>query len=386
MSPGGGAVCTRLTPCLLVGANMLSVYINLPIGAVAIAIILFFIKLPNPPHKRLTLREQFHQLDPLGTLCFLPGIVCLLLALQWGGTTYAWSNSRIIALLVLFGVLIIAFVAIQIWKQETATVPPRIFKQRTILAGTWWTLCVGGSMISLVYYLPIWFQAIKGVTAEKSGIMSIPLVLSLVIGSMGAGFLTRKIGYYTPWIFASAVIMPIGAGMLTTFKTNTGHSEWIGYQVLYGFGLGLGMQQANVGVQCALDRKDVPTGASLVFLCQSLGGSIFVSVANNIFDNKLAQGLQHIAGLNPAQVVNIGATELRSLVKPSLLPQVLEVYNAAIVNAFYVAVAVSCTAAIGAVFMPWLSVKNGGPGGGAKALPGGSKPEGVATGPESEKV
>ena len=92
-------------------------------------------------------------------------------------------------------------------------------------------------------------------------------------------------------MYISAVLI-IGIGLISTFKTNTGHAKWIGYQVIYGYGFGLGMQQANVGVQAALSRDDVPTGTSLLFFYQYLGGAIFASVANNIFDNQLAKGLQ----------------------------------------------------------------------------------------------
>jgi hypothetical protein len=72
------------------------------------------LKIGGPQEAGTTVREQINQLDPIGTLFFLPGILCLLLALQWGGSTYAWGNGRIIALLVLAGLLMIAFVAVQI--------------------------------------------------------------------------------------------------------------------------------------------------------------------------------------------------------------------------------------------------------------------------------
>jgi hypothetical protein len=185
----------------------------------------------------------------------------------------------------------------------------------------------------------------------------IPFVLALVVGSMSAGFATRKIGYFTQWIYLSSIIMPIGAGMLSTFKTTTPHSEWIGYQILFGFGLGLGMQQPSLVCQSTLAKRDVPTGASLIFFSQALGGAVFTSVGSNVFNNKLAQALQGVAGLDAAAVVQSGATQLRNLVGPQQLPAVLRAYNGAIVDCFYVGVAMSCTAVLGAVWMPWVSIK-----------------------------
>ena len=97
-------------------------YINLPLGGVTAAIIVVFLRLPASGNfKNLGFKKAFWQLDPIGTILFIPSIVCLLLALKWGGTSYAWSNGRIIALLVLFAVTMIAFVGVQIWMGESAT-------------------------------------------------------------------------------------------------------------------------------------------------------------------------------------------------------------------------------------------------------------------------
>ena len=146
-------------------------YINLPIGAVTAAFVIFFFNSPAKSGQQagLTWREKVDQLDPLGTIVFVPAVVCLLLALQWGGTKYPWGSWRIILCFVFFGVLIITFLSIQLWRQELATVPPRVFKQRTVWSGAWFASMIGGSFFTMIYYLPIWFQAIKGVSAEKSG-------------------------------------------------------------------------------------------------------------------------------------------------------------------------------------------------------------------------
>ena len=294
-------------------------YLNLPVGGVAILTLVPTLKLPAAMKANTPLRRQIDQLDPLGTLCFLPGVVCLLLALQWGGTTYAWKDGRIIALLVLFGVLMIAFITIQIWRQEMATVPPRIVRNRSIAAGIWFSLCIGGSSMLMVYYLPVWFQAVRGVGAIESGIMVLPLILALTVGSILAGGLVTRFGYYVPFLLASSVIMSIALGLITTFQRDTGHATWIGYQVLYGFGIGLGMQQSGLAAQAVLAEQDVPVGASLMFFSQSLGGAVFVSIGQVVFANRLVSGLEHVSGFDPVRVVNTGATDLRNAFGPASL-------------------------------------------------------------------
>ena len=159
----------------------------------------------------------------------------------------------------------------------------------------------------------------------------------------------------------SAILTPIGAGLVTTFNVSTGHSKWIAYQARCGLGLGLGLQQGSMAVQTVLATIDVPTGASLVFFSQALGGSIFVSVANNVFDNELAKGLKGIAGIDPAAIVNTGATDLRKTVPAPALPQVLKAYNHALTSGLYVAVGLSCAAIIGALAVEWKSVKKAKP-------------------------
>lgn len=332
-------------------------YINLPIGGLTMAIIYFVLQLPDQGHReKVSLKTQLNKLDPVGTVLFMPSIICLLLALEWGGITYPWSDPRIIVLLVLSGILIIGFIFVQHWRQEFATLPPRILKHRSIIAGFIYTFFGGANMIIFVFFLPIWFQAIKGASAVHSGIMSLPAVLALTLAALIAGFGTKKIGYYTQWMYLSTILNPIGAGLICTFTTETNHNAWIGYQVLWGFGLGLGMQQPSMAAQTILSRADVPTGTSFMFFAQTLGGSVFVSVANNIFGNKLASGLSTIAGVDGNVLAHIGATNLRGVVSDQDLPAVLEVYNLALRQAFYVGTAVACATVVGTVLMPWVNM------------------------------
>ncbi|KAG9686977.1 major facilitator superfamily transporter, partial [Aureobasidium melanogenum] len=157
-------------------------YINLPFGAVTGVFIIFFFH-PTKSAKKLAVgwKNRLMDFDPAGTVVFLPMIICLLLALQWGGSTYAWSNGRIIALFVVFGVLCVIFITVQFYVGDKATIPIRVIKQRSVAASAWYGVCLGAAFFLFVYYLPIWFQAIKGVSATKSGIMSLPMILGVVI-------------------------------------------------------------------------------------------------------------------------------------------------------------------------------------------------------------
>ena len=115
----------------------------------------------------------------------------------------------------------------------------------------------------VVYYIPIWFQAIKGVSAVESGIRNIPMILGLVLISIVIGIIVTVLGYYTPWMIVSSLLMAVGAGLLATFKVETGHAKWIGYQALYGFGVGAGMQQGVIAAQTVCTLDDIPTATGI---------------------------------------------------------------------------------------------------------------------------
>ncbi|KAI2613792.1 MFS general substrate transporter [Hypoxylon fragiforme] len=346
-------------------------YVNLPVGAVAV-LCLLLVKIPSKPPESAKPWEHFTRLDPLGTFFFIPSIVCLLLALQWGGSTYAWNSWRIILLLVLFGVLLCAFATIQVLMPNTATVPVRVITQRSIAAAACYMVSVAGAMMLSIYFLPLWFQVVQGVSAVQSGIDTLPLVLSMVVASILAGALTQKIGYYVPVMILCPAIMATGLGLMSTFRVGETSAHWIGYQFLVGYGLGTGMQSSGLAAQAVLPKPDIPTGISIMFFCQQLGGGIFTSVGQNLLSSYMVRHVADIPGLNPAEVTSEGATDLVDNVLPAYRPRVKQLYNNAISRIFLCGMGVALVALVAALFMEWRNIKKTGPG-----FPPGGKPSGV---------
>ena len=185
-------------------------------------------------------------------------------------------------------------------------------------------------------------------------------MLSLVGASIAAGAAIAALGYYAPFMLLSAVLMAVGAGLLTTLQPGSGPGAWVAYQIVFGVGLGLGMQQPNLAAQTVLAPADVAVGASLMFFAQALGGAVFVSVAQTVFANRLVAGLSGVAELGAIDVVSAGATEIRNLVPAEDLGVVLRAYNAALTDAFTVALGAACFSAVGAFAVEWRSVKGEG--------------------------
>lgn len=334
-------------------------YINIPLGAITIVVVMFLLKINERKPPRRGWKDTVRKMDPLGTVLFLPGITCLLLALEWGAAEYAWSSPRIIALLTVFAALFTAFVIWQyITRNTTATVPARILFQRSIGCGCASQFCVGATMLTVSVYMPLWFQAIKGVSPFQSGANSLPLVLSTVFSSIISGGLIQRTGYYTPFMIFGACCMAVGTGLVTTLTIHTRDAEWIGYLIVLGVGVGNSMQHANLAVQAILEKRDIPIGTAMLSLCQTLGGAVFTAVGQNLYIDKFSEGLKRIDGVNVGHVLEQGATDLTKGLSPDVREQVLVTYNNSLTQGTFLAVLfVACLAVPAACGMEWRSVK-----------------------------
>ncbi|KAI0538590.1 MFS general substrate transporter [Xylaria digitata] len=310
-------------------------YINLPLGGVTAFTLFFFFD--SPPTQVCsaadsTWLQKTMAFDPIGTVLFLPSIIS--------------SDGRVIALLVVFGVA-----------------PARIFGS-TILgcigSGAFFSFVAGASFLVMIYYLPIWFQAVRGASATQSGVDSLPLMISFTLAATVAGGIVSTYGYYTPFTYGPAVIGSIGAGLMTTFTTDISTGKWIGYQIIFGTGMGIGMRQTLNAASAVLPLADVPTGTAVIIFAQMFGGSLFVSVAQNVFANKLLEGLRTIPNLSidPGSVIDAGATAIMQLITdPVVLADVKVVYNNAVVWTFRVALITTALSLLGPTPMEWKSIK-----------------------------
>ncbi|KAJ5150402.1 Major facilitator superfamily domain general substrate transporter [Penicillium coprophilum] len=333
-------------------------WINLPFGLLTGLIILLFFDDSTSPRPKISRLGQLKRMDPLGVIAFIPAVVSLLLGLQWGGTRYSWNNPRIIALFVLFGVFSSVWCVIQVWKQDDATVPPRLLKNRNVLGAVIHATFLGGSFFVFGYYLPIWFQAVKEDSASESGINNLPMVIAMIVSSSIGGLLVNLLGYYTPLMFAGSSLLTIGSGLCTTFEVKSGHPQWIGYQVILGIGAGLGFQQCINALQTVLPLQDIPIGIAIVTFAQSLSGAMFVSIAQTVFENRLVASITANApNVVPKLLINAGAANLSHRVPKDILPSVLRAYNTAVIQTFYVSVAGALLSFIGAGLVQWKSMK-----------------------------
>ncbi|KAI5459236.1 major facilitator superfamily domain-containing protein [Mariannaea sp. PMI_226] len=338
-------------------------YINLPIGGLAMLIVFFArINRNATDTEELSLWARIRQLDLMGAAIFIPAIICLLLALQWGGADYAWNNSRIIGLFVGFGLMIAIFIGIQLWQGDNGTLPPRLFKDRNVLAALLFAMFFGAAFFPLIYYLSLYFQAIQGVSAVQAGIKILPLLLSTVISSIVSGGLITAIGYYNVVIIPSMILNAVGCGMIARLDVDSPLREWFGYQVIAGLGIGAGFQVGALVIQTILPQDWIPVGTACVQFFQAFGGAVFIAVAQTVFQNGLIDHLNSSnVGLDPRIFINTGASEVKQVLekmgREDAYGTVLEAYMSGLRNTFYITLAGATAAFVACLFLQWKSVK-----------------------------
>jgi len=225
-------------------------------------------------------------------------------------------------------------------------------------------LFFGSGFFAIIFYLAIYFQSVKGSSATKAGIQLLPLLISTVISSIVTGGLINAIGFYVPRMLFCMGLFSLGAGLITTFTIHTPFAEWFGYQVLCGAGIGVGFQGGIVVVQTVLPLSDVPVATACVSFFQTLGGALFIAVAQTLFQNGLLTGIQKYAPQLPAQrFLRSGATQIREILKElgqeDALDEVLRAYVDGLRGTFWITASCAIAAFFCCLGLQWKSVKDG---------------------------
>jgi hypothetical protein len=191
----GDGVNFTLTPFQVLSTNTRSgFYINLPLGAVTLIILALFFHPKANSLSTLPVAQKIQHLDLPGLGLFIPAVVMLLLAVQWGGNKHAWKSATIIGLVVGSFLILCVFAAWEWHQGDGASIPSRIMGQRNVYSASAMGFLAMGAVQLIGYYILIWFQVVKDNTPEKSGIRLIPFVLgnfamSIIAGGLGVLFL-----------------------------------------------------------------------------------------------------------------------------------------------------------------------------------------------------
>jgi len=259
-------------------------YINLPIGIAALF-------LCNHVLRLLPFHRRDHKIDWLGAALLVSGVSAILLALSWGGNTYAWKSPVIIGLIAAGAALATVFLFIESRASEPI-LPLRLFRRPTFSIANAAGFILGFGMFGSIIYVPLYLQIVKGASPTESGLLMLPMMVGIIFTSIISGQLISRIGRYKWFTVAGTLILAVGLVGFTRLGVETPLWETFIPMVVIGIGLGLAMQPLILAVQNAVDLRDMGAGTSTATFFRSLGGSFGVAALGAILTNRLATELQ----------------------------------------------------------------------------------------------
>ncbi|KAI4157564.1 MAG: hypothetical protein LQ342_008186 [Letrouitia transgressa] len=311
-------------------------WINLPAGGFSIALIVFYLHLQKGATEKTPLKQKIQKLDLLGFTLFAGAVSMLLLALQWGGVMYVWKSSVIIGLLVGFGLVFAIFLGWQWYAGDSALVPPKLFHYRTVILAFGACLIAPGGVATIIYYLPIWFQAVRGASPISSGIRYLPSVISDVLTSVVGGAIVMNVGWYNPFYIFGVAILSIGSGLLTTLTPTTSAGKWIGYQILTGSGYSFMVTMPHIALQAVLPPDLVPIASTTLLFAMTASCSILLAVGQAIFQASLTSKLLRVVSQEETNMlIAAGAADVNAAIPQADRDVVIAAYNNALTDVFF---------------------------------------------------
>jgi MFS family permease len=293
-------------------------WINLPISALAFALVLIFLDIE---HENTTFIEGIKAIDWLGIFTFLAFTLMVLLGLNFGGAIFEWDSAKVVALLVVGGLMIFAFVYSEARVSRYPLMPMTLFKNWSNVAAFLVTFFHGFVFIASEYYLPLYFQSVLEASPLRSGLLLLPYIVTTAITGVLLGIFIHHTGHFREAMWVGTAAICIGTGLCISFSPRTTTAQVIGYQIIGGFGSGLLFEPVILAVQSQVEQDNVATATStLSFIrCMSItistivGGTIFMNSmearSSILHDTGLPENLLHdLSGENAMANVMLGST------------------------------------------------------------------------------
>lgn len=248
--------------------------INLPIGAAALAVI--GIALPPLAGGRR------HRIDYLGAAVMMTATTCLVLVLTLGGADLPWSSPAIIGLAVAGVALTVVFVLIE-QRVDAPIVPLKLFTVPVFRVSSSLSFLVGGALLGPVTVLPLFFQAVNGMSPTESGTRMLPLLLSVPVASVFAGQVITRTGRYRAFPIVGTMLMSLGFVLMSRLDAGTSARIVSLSMMPLGIGLGLTMQVLVLAVQNTVEYRDLGAATSGITFFRSMGSVFGVAMFGGIF-------------------------------------------------------------------------------------------------------
>ncbi|HET9720866.1 MAG TPA: MDR family MFS transporter [Solirubrobacteraceae bacterium] len=285
-------------------------YVNMPIGAIAIVVVLLRLQLPGGRVR--------HRVDYLGAALLTGGVSALILLSTWGGNEYAWGSPTILGL----GIGGLALLAAFVWQERRAAepvLPLRLFRSGVFSVASGLALLIGLAMFGAIIYIPLYLQTVYGASPTSSGLRMLPLIFGLLVASIASGRVISRVGRYRPFPIAGTAMLTGGMALLAQLGVDTPHWVASAYMLVVGVGIGLVMQVLVLVVQNDAPPGDIGTATSTATFFRSVGGAFGVAILGAVFASRLAHQLKGLPAAAAARLgsgVHINPAEARHLPPP----------------------------------------------------------------------
>ncbi|WAL97063.1 MDR family MFS transporter [Streptomyces sp. Je 1-369] len=348
-------------------------YINLPLGAVALAMVTSVLHLPK--------KKAQGRIDYLGAALLTVGISALVLVTTWGGSEYAWGSAVIMELIGIGVASLVGFLFVQ-KKAAEPILPLHIFRNLNFSLMAVIGFITGFVMFGAMLFLPLFQQSVQGASATNSGLLLLPMLLSMMAVSMVAGRVTTSTGKYRLFPIAGTILMVTGFYLLAQMDTGTSRLTSGLYMAVLGAGMGFLMQITMLVAQNSVEMKDMGVASSSATLFRTLGSSFGVAIMGALFNNRVHDVMAERAGASGGKVTETTAQLDADHLK--LLPAAIrDAYQHAVSagthSAFLLGAGISVVALIAAFFVKEVPLRGSGPA--DKAAGDADKPAGNADKP-----
>lgn len=278
-------------------------WINMPCCGIAFVLLVLFMDVHNP---KTPLKDGIKAIDWAGSVSILALTVMVLLGLDFGGNTFAWSSPKVICLIIFGALCSVLFIYSEKRLAKYPLMPLALFTRRSNLATLLVAFFHGVSSVGSEYYLPLYFQSAKEASALKSGVLLVPQIVTTSLMSVLSGLVIHRTGRYRELIWMGPILLTLGNGLYICFNPTTSIGETVGFELIAGAGSGLQYMPPMVAVQALCAQKDVGTATSTLAFTRSLGLAISVVLGGVVFQNSMDNQASHLraAGI-PANITEL---------------------------------------------------------------------------------
>ncbi|CAG8380655.1 unnamed protein product [Penicillium salamii] len=269
-------------------------YLNFPLIAVGTALVLWSSR--SKSHK-VSYRDQLRKIDYLGILLFIPSTASFLIPLTWGGVLYNWDSWHTVAPLVTGAVGLILFSVYEYRFARNPMIPPSIFQNRTSLIAFAGYAVVGLVVWCILYFLPIYYEAVKGFKPIMSGVALFPETFTLAPSAVVVGLVISKLGNYYWAICIGWGVSTIGTGLMYLLSADASTATWVCVNLVPGLGVGMVLPSIPLAVQAAATPETLAIAVAMSTFFRGFGQSIGVAIGGVIFQNRMKSNLLEYAEL-----------------------------------------------------------------------------------------